>query len=265
MKAAEEITVSVVNKAGVGIPDAYAIGNLFIQSRADRFGNIKISFPAELEAETTDCVIGAMGYKLRSIVLKKSIEPVTIMLEDDEKLSGRVISKSLGYPVEGAQVSVIMASSASRRGTINPHPVLTDAEGKFSYPLAEPTVLEVRVRKTGYEDWHEVYSGKSRPSELLARLVEHHAGIFGRVIDQSLQPVWQFSVHLTDASSGKVYIRAYEDINGYFLVNDVPVGVYNMRFSRSSYNSHEVARMEAIPIKEGYYYGELSVRLLPLK
>jgi hypothetical protein len=75
-------------------------------------------------------------------------------------------------------------------------------------------------------------------------------------------------VLIAKAKTGAAYHRDFDNDDGLFSVEDVPPGKYDLSFRSLPFNSQSPlvvlkSLVEGIEIKRGYYYGEITVRLLP--
>lgn len=108
-------------------------------------------------------------------------EALTIVLEPGASLSGRIVVKGTGEPVEGATVHVLPQDSSA------PHRVLSDENGSFHASGLERIPCDVRVLARGYLP---AAAGPSTPGDEEAVVVElaPAGAVSGRVVEASGNP-----------------------------------------------------------------------------
>src|SRR5438270_11749022 len=106
--------------------------------------------------------------------LAAALVPIALMASADAQttISGRVVADDSGNPIANARVT--LASTA-----LGTPMVLTDADGRFSFP-APPTKSAVVVNKTGYGRGEAMPTDGARPIELR---LKKGATISGTVVD----------------------------------------------------------------------------------
>jgi len=212
--------------------------------------------------EPVQCVVGARGYKNKSLVLDPTAPPSEIILEAAEWISGRVISES-GAPVGAANVQIRGADSAE-----------TDQDGRFSIPAKNPPEYQITVRKIGYAE-QRLTLNKIPPCDMEIRLQQADSGVYGRLVDDTGKPVRIFSMTFWGLSNpANLFTRRFDREEGRFSVTDVPPGLYRITFATDNYtvttmdtgirvigrsSLYRQATIEQIEIKKGQYHRELVV------
>jgi hypothetical protein len=188
-----------------------------------------------------------------------------VFLENGDLLIGRVLSMA-GKPIAGARVMATGSRpiAGSTANTPLPAPVIamvdgvaeTEADGGFSLVLSNPPATAIYVTKTGYVEQRRIIDSVEMMRHVEIRLQPANAGIFGRVLDFSDNPVRKFSISL--ASQGmpgtNAYTRTFEDKEGRFSVRDVAPGVY-MLVVHADYRIANTLRFGQVEIREGLMYG----------
>src|SRR5258708_2627819 len=105
-------------------------------------------------------------------------------------ITGRVVADDTGNPIANARVT--LASTA-----LGTPVVLTDADGRFSFP-APPTKSNVVVNKTGYGRGEMTPADGDRPIELR---LKRGAAISGTVVNEFGEPAWNARI-VVEAAGG---------------------------------------------------------------
>ncbi len=269
LQDANTVSFLVKNRRGSAIPTA--VGTLTVSplsrrsmQKGDEPG--KLVWVAPLDAVPVICIVSARGYESSTFTLDPNASPMEVVLEEAMLLQGIVTAES-GVPLLGARVNVFgTLRDKSKLPRAFEGTVETGPDGRFSLPLSYPPVREVRVTKRGYAERKLIYESQIIPATLKISLSPEGSGIFGRVSDDTNDPIRQFSVSLISTSSpgSPVYTRYFDSVDGRFVLPDVSPGLYEVRFRASSPLLRPIS-FGSLEIRAGQMYGEMSVRLSSAK
>ena len=244
-----DVHLTIKNAEGEPISGALACG----KGSANDSGEINFKVP--VESAIIDCSINANGYKSKSIKMDPLNPPGVVVLERGPILRGRIITEE-NDPMDRVKVMV------SNAGVI-----YTDGDGRFLINLSSNSTFTIVISKVGFIERRLMLDvNESGPEEVVITMVKSEAGIYGRVVEKEQIPVKRFRILLRDISDvhKSDYSRDFENVDGTFVITDVPCGNYNLSILSLPFDSSipsVVMTIENVSIRKGLMFGELQANL----
>ncbi len=253
----------VKNSRGEALPYAIASATGYFRIAGGNSGGM-IEFSVSQDLSPFDCMVSADGYKSRTILLDPKNPPSEVLLEEIDRLQGRILTSS-GAAIEGALVTVY--GKGGVQGKFD-GAVKTDSKGGFALPLYYPPVQEIKVARAGFFDQRLTYEdAKPAPPEVVIRMQALEAGIFGRVINEKGLPVKRFVLHMRDLAAepgSQEYQRSFTNESGEFRVTDIAPGVYDLVIQsvpELTAEDVQLVKVEQVEVRKGYMFGEILAKL----
>jgi len=167
---------------------------------------------------------------------------IDFSLELGGTISGRVIDSTTLEPVSGTWISVYDYQTGHHYGWAT-----TDADGYYTISGLPTGEYRVQVRADGYIDgWYQDTTnyGLATPVPVTAPgdtpnidfSLEVGGSISGQVIDSTTgQPISDAWVYASDYHTGLGYGGASTNDQGYYTINDLPVGEYRVQAEASGH------------------------------
>ncbi len=248
LKDAVDLRLKIKNREGEAISYANACGKI----NANEKGEVRLPLP--IGTLPFDCVVSALGYEEKHVVVDPGNGVATIILDEGgPAIEGQVVTES-GLPVENVKVSVERLEA-----------VYTDVGGRYRIPLGNGGKKLITAYKAGYVESRQYLNIKGEGlTDNTIVLSSAADGIYGRVVAPDGSPVSRFSIELRGGNPAYVYDREFENPNGIFYINDVPAGRYIFSVSpvgQAARDKFYSSLDSNIEIKENYAYGEMYIEL----
>ncbi|MBZ5497463.1 MAG: carboxypeptidase-like regulatory domain-containing protein [Acidobacteriia bacterium] len=260
--------VRVVDSSGVAIQSAWIDGacrtSIDTLSTPDVKGVQRIRLDFEGSTPQLECRVGAPGYLTRAIPINPDLNQpkIEIVLEKAELLTGTVTGPD-GNWIEGAKVYFRDDGRFSQT-------FQTDGFGSFSISIADPPARYIRVSKPGYADRDLTLEPSliSRPLKITLNLAEKPpevgGGVYGRVFESSGTPSYAFAIHIVPMDEGDagVRIRSFINLDGEFMINDLPEGKYSLFARRQNDGRPDVSDNPCIiEFRKGIVKGPIVLKI----
>jgi len=254
---------------------AYPIPNPRVETEfaawTDEHGMVSIAAPQG--NGPFQCIIGAPDYQTKEVRIDPSAPPTSIFLDYADYLRGKVLDEA-NRPISGVRVTADgtpLSSDYAPISSVGPEGGIgtrvrsngsteTDSDGTFSLRLPFPPARSVTASKPGYKtERRQFEEGKYQPTWVEIHLSSAQAGIFGKVIDESGNPVQRFRIGIGARgwSSGS---QNFDTEDGRFLVSDLPEGTYTIRVTSPLILDREF-RIDDLKLRNGFFYGPMLVSL----
>jgi hypothetical protein len=247
-----ETTVRVTDSQGRPIQGAVISSEQIAPTvRTDRNGITRVRLFSRIELMATPCSIAADGYATRSAWISPRQLQNDVVLYKPRVLTGLVMTMD-GKPISEACVS---DSGGIRERT------KTDRQGRFVLRIPDARGHDLIASADGYVN-KRIWIGE-QDRELVIKMDPTNArgGIFGRVVDPEGNPVWKFMVNaISKENETDSTARFVENIDGVFLIADLPEGRFTFYFRYTGYDG-SAFRMSTgeITIIKGQVFGPLAI------
>ena len=121
------------------------------------------------------------------------------------------------------------------------------------------------MTKPGYADLRRIFNNNPAPSFIEARSQRADAGFFGRVVNETGDPIRRFSAYLKDLAAPNMsgFLRLFDTEDGRFSVTDVAPGDYSLLVVPEG-GSLDKAKVAQVEVRKGFYLGKLRLYYIPL-
>ncbi|MBD7965920.1 carboxypeptidase regulatory-like domain-containing protein [Fictibacillus norfolkensis] len=214
--------------------DVVLNGSVVSKTVTDENGNYTIN---GLAPDRYTVIIGADNYSAATIGAQIIDNETTILNAELLSLFGTFsgsVRDNVGNPIAGA---VVLARSADSDVLISR--VVTDSAGSYTIGKLSPGSY---ILSTNFNDFQTGISGGiiSAGSTSIVNFVlfPNPASILGTVVDNSGQPIVGASIQiqLMDGN-GSIISTTFTDLDGTFIVEDLPPATYNINVSAENFQS----------------------------
>jgi len=233
----------------------------------DEHGTVSIAAPQG--HAPFQCNIGAPDYQTKEIRIDPNTPPTTVFLDYAHRLRGKVLDEA-GRPLSGVLVAADGTPLPSDYGTalgerigkrVRSHGrTQTDSDGMFSLPLPFPPAIAVIARKPGYKTEFKQFEEGKLQTWVEIHMSPAEAGIFGRVTDESGNPVQRFRIVIYGTGYLPGHAQNFDTEDGGFLIPDLPDGTYSIRASSPLIPDREF-RIDRLTLRNRFFYGPIVVPL----
>jgi hypothetical protein len=251
--------------------DEYGVGIWVPQPRGQANERGIIEFVVPPDTGIFDCRISSPKYQTAHIAIDPKSPPQEVTLQAAPQFKGVVLADS-GDPVPGVEVTVFENSYFDRSPAQGVQGSLlltqsremiqtgTDLRGGFQVILPFSKIGRVIAKKEGFQETSVEFGGMEpvRPVEI--RLKSQETGVFGRLVDSEGRPVTRYSVMISSSAPNRnIYTRDIENLEGRFLITDIPPGSYVIRIIMPPSSAESVYTDSGeLTLKSGFVYGEVD-------
>jgi hypothetical protein len=200
------------------------------------------------------CTIVADGYATRSIDVKPYLKQHEVILNRSRQVKGRIITSS-GQPIADARISDALSRAVYGN---------TDDRGGFLFRIADDRNVLIVASANGYVEKRIQVGENEQDLTITLYSSDVRGGVYGRVLDPAGIPIWKYLINIRSRSGFSedqigYESRVVENIDGVFVITDLPEGTFLLDFIFKAHDEHYFGRTDPIMIRQGQVFGPVMI------